>query len=282
MTAHSEAVALATKTNNALGRLFDRMGGGEHPRTGIVEAYNRARKSLARNLDDPNATRAILGQLRRDVSGIASPLLAKAATAGYAMARDNAALYDVQLSLAQSPDLPEAFLIQWLAPLDQQVAMIETMARTGMLDPALILGDETRAGLLSPLPVTRDGAKWLTTLVSAISSNAWSTAQPTYMRQAVATIDQFTTDCCLQVHGQTVALNEPFTLTGTPRFADRLMETPFHWHCRSVVALIHVDDREDDVTLEMVDAAKSERDAREKTGKREEIWPSHARSRRAS
>jgi hypothetical protein len=62
------------------------------------------------------------------------------------------------------------------------------------------------------------------------SARAWQ-------KQALATIDMDTTDCCLQVHGQVQALNDPFHLTGTPRFADYMQREPFHWNCRTDVAI---------------------------------------------
>ena len=62
-------------------------------------------------------------------------------------------------------------------------------------------------------------------------------------RQAIAVIDSSTTDCCLRVHGQVVGLNEPFRLTGTPRFADSKMSPPFHWNCRTIVCLRGTDER---------------------------------------
>ncbi len=284
MSSHSEAVRLAEQTNSALGRLFDRMGGGDHPRSGIVLAYSKARRSLARNLGDPNATRAILDQLRREVSSVAAQLLGQASGLGYRMARDNAALYDLSIPIMTETGMSATFLAQWLSPLDQQIGAIEAMVRAGLVDPAVILGDDVRLGLLSPGPVTRDGAKWLTATVSAITANAWkpsAAAQPVYKRQAIATLDQFTTDCCLRVHTQVVAFDQPFHLVGTPRFADYLMETPFHWNCRSVTALVHEADAADKLTRDMRDAANAELEAREKTGKRQEIWPSHARSRRS-
>ena len=282
MSQHSRAVKLALRANAKLGRLFDRMGGAER-NTGIVRAYSQARRSLARNLDDPNATRAILGQLRADVSETASGLLAEASQLGYGLARDQAALYGFQLPLSASPELSAAYLDQWLMPLDAQINIIRTMQLGGQVDALEILGDATRTGLLSPAPVTRDGARWLTSLVSALGAKVLGDggAQPQYKRQVVATIDQFTTDCCLRAHGQVVAYDQPFHLVGTPRFADYMMETPFHWNCRSVTVLIPVESVADETTVEMRDAASAELDAREKTGKREEIWPSHARSRRA-
>ena len=52
-------------------------------------------------------------------------------------------------------------------------------------------------------------------------------------KQAVAQIDDKTTDCCLNVHGQVQPIDEPFILTGTPRFADEQMHPRFHWQCRT-------------------------------------------------
>ena len=62
-----------------------------------------------------------------------------------------------------------------------------------------------------------------------------------WKKQAVATVDRHTTPTCLNVHGQVVALNKPFHLTGEPRFADHIQWPPFHWHCRTSVVLYHPD-----------------------------------------
>jgi hypothetical protein len=62
---------------------------------------------------------------------------------------------------------------------------------------------------------------------------------PELKRQAVAAIQANTTDTCLAVHGQIVGVDEPFTLTGEPRFADQMMYPPFHWSCRSAVVAWH-------------------------------------------
>lgn len=100
-------------------------------------------------------------------------------------------------------------------------------------------------------------------------------------RQAIAAIDERTTDCCLQVHGQIRALDKPFKLTGTPRFADEMMGPPFHWFCRTATVL-YVKELEivGKSTKEMRAAANSELKARAKTGKRVEIHPAHATSKR--
>ena len=62
---------------------------------------------------------------------------------------------------------------------------------------------------------------------------------PELKRQAVASIQANTTDCCLRAHGQVVGPDEPFTLTGTPRFAREMMYPPFHWNCRSAAVAWH-------------------------------------------
>lgn len=62
---------------------------------------------------------------------------------------------------------------------------------------------------------------------------------PEVQKQAVAVIGQNTTDCCLRVHGQIRDVGQPFDLTGTPRFADQMMTSPFHWNCRTSIAMYH-------------------------------------------
>ena len=62
---------------------------------------------------------------------------------------------------------------------------------------------------------------------------------PEVQKQWISAIGPNTTDCCLRAHGQIQPLDQPFELTGTPRFADQLMSPPGHWNCRSSIALYH-------------------------------------------
>ncbi len=62
---------------------------------------------------------------------------------------------------------------------------------------------------------------------------------PGLQKQAVAAISGRTTETCLMVHGQIKPLNEPFQLEGKEAFSGRLMQPPFHWHCRTVVVGYH-------------------------------------------
>lgn len=100
-----------------------------------------------------------------------------------------------------------------------------------------------------------------------------------YKRQAIAAIDERTTDCCLRVHGQVVGMDQPFHLTGTPRFADYLMAAPFHDFCRTAETLYHPSMESFGITTdEMIESARDEIHARETTGTRVEIHPAHATS----
>jgi hypothetical protein len=101
-----------------------------------------------------------------------------------------------------------------------------------------------------------------------------------WRKQAIAAIDERTTDCCLRVHGQIKDLDKPFELTGAPRFADEMMSPPFHLYCRTAQALwLERFEAAGIPTAQMRDAARAELKARE-DGSRREIHPAHATSRR--
>lgn len=101
-------------------------------------------------------------------------------------------------------------------------------------------------------------------------------------RQAVAVIDERTTDCCLRVHGQWQAFGDDFRLTGTPRYADTQPRPPFHKWCRSATALVQRKYAADDLTTQMRDAARAEINARKtQHPRRKVITPANAFSRRA-
>lgn len=108
-----------------------------------------------------------------------------------------------------------------------------------------------------------------------------SQSEQRWRKQAVAAIDERTTNCCLRVHGQIQDLDAPFHLTGTPRYADYKQHAPFHDFCRTAEALhLEVFETVGITTREMRDAARAELEARERTGTRVEIHPANAVSRR--
>ncbi len=82
-------------------------------------------------------------------------------------------------------------------------------------------------------------------------------------KQVFAAVGKNTTDCCLRAHAQIRDVDKPFDLVGTPRFADRMMHCPFHWGCRSSIAMYHPAFEESSPTAKLVAAAKDELRSRE-------------------
>lgn len=60
-----------------------------------------------------------------------------------------------------------------------------------------------------------------------------------FQKQALAAIDKRTTRCCLEVHGQIVDLDKPFRTGAAPAYAGEQQQPPFHYRCRTVIALYH-------------------------------------------
>lgn len=177
------------------------------------------------------------------------------------------------------------------------------MARARMVAESarLRLGDDEQAAerLLSTQPAGGRVSAWRhgrNSLLSDTILGIWAAANGVtnqvlntirqrdgvqFRRQAIAAIDERTTDCCLRVHGQVQPFGRPFKLVGTPRFADEIQNPPFHWYCRTATAM-YLPEFEDigPSSAEMILAAQAELAAREATGKRVEIHPAHATSRR--
>jgi len=203
------------------------------------------------------------------------------------------------LTAGQASDLEQGIMTSspgWSATLATSLQSQAAQLRAAGADDAAI-----RARLLSETMTDGRQSIWAASGVAERNEeqrNIWTFAaglfalfvttaqeqepQVEYKKQAIATLDERTTDCCLRVHGQIQPLDEPFHLTGTPRYADEMQSPPFHWYCRSVEAL-YLDDFEQIgiPTAKLRDAADAEIAARERTKKREIIYPSSATSRRA-
>jgi hypothetical protein len=78
--------------------------------------------------------------------------------------------------------------------------------------------------------VTAATALYFGSLLDRQSPGAGAGRANEWDHQVVAGIDERTTDCCLQAHGQIQPLDKPFHLTGEPRWADYLDNPPFHWY----------------------------------------------------
>ncbi len=259
------SVRAAVRTSRELYQLFGRLGTREHPRGRVLGAYRNAYRGLRDVFRRQGVllrfeVEEVLGGLRREVTSVAVETLGQAAELGRVQAR--AELEARGIEVGPGPVVPDltAALGAWLGEVDRQVAVVRGVVATeGGVE--LIIGDELRGGVLQPGPVVREGTRWL----AAVAMGGWRGTVQTataagfeWMKQAVAAIDERTTDCCLRVHGQVVRLNGKFRLTGTPRFADELEWSPFHWYCRTSVTLVTAEEAGDDLTERMRAVAEAE------------------------
>lgn len=279
--AHAQSVQGALHSGERLGVLFDRMGNADNPRGVILAAYRTARNAVRGRTDSVRAMSDALATLRNVVASNSSDLLQSAVALGVGQAERELRAYGVKRTAPKLADEVAAAQVAWLAALDAQLGAARALALTGG-DEGEIIGDETRAGVLTPGPVLQAGAMWLASIFALGWSETvkQSAGKDEFYKQAIAAIDHRTTDCCLRVHGQTQPIDKPFKLTGEPRYADEIDDPPFHWYCRTAEALVPREFADDALTREMKDAASAEIKARKESGRRETIHPADAFSRR--
>ena len=267
VNAHLAAVRGAERSSRELARLFGRLGTVEHPRGRILAAYRNARRGL-RDVFGRGVTWSlqvevgeVLNGLRSEVRGVAVELLMAAYDLGAEQGERGLAARGVGPSGggARVRNLGPA-MEAWVGVVNQQAAAAGAVAAAGG-EVELIVGDESRGGILQPGPVVREGARWLT---AAMVQGWWGAVGgsvqpgPGWYKQAIAAIDERTTDCCLRVHGQAVPMVDKFKLRGEPRYADEQEWSPFHWYCRTSIALVTADEIEDELTRRMREAAEAE------------------------
>lgn len=279
---HERAVAAALAANGEIGKLFDQLGTLQEPSGRVLAAYRQARRALKGNEAKPAVVRQVLADLRGAVLAAVRQVLEDAARLGEKQAQVQLGVWGLPLLAGGYLPIEEERAIT--TQLDAQLAAVLALSLGGG-DSGQILGGEDRAGVLAPAPIVRDASRWvaMATLVAlARATDGTIQAQADadeWRRQAVAAIDERTTDCCLRVHGQVTTMDGRFRLEGTPRFADELRAPPFHWYCRTSVAIVRASGLNDDLSMNMRSAASSELAARV-DGSRVEIHPAHATSRR--
>ena len=233
-TQHRHAMRLALSASDELARLFNKLGNTEHPRGSILTAYRRARRALAgASRISPLVVSETFTALRGEITASVTALISEAVTYSLTQAGEMLSIYGLGLPTPGDTNTLTALAVV-LSVVAQQENAIYYQVMTG-IDLERILGDGTRVGILSPAPVNREATNILAGAMSAGWSGILGTldrigARAEFGKQAIAAIDHKTTDCCLRAHGQVVALDKPFKLTGTPRYADELDWVPFHWY----------------------------------------------------
>jgi len=103
---------------------------------------------------------------------------------------------------------------------------------------------------------------------TSLSSNKGGNkgSEELWKRQAIAALDEHTTPCCLNVHGQIVGMDEPFYTPEPPAFEEYQDGPPFHWHCRTATSLWHPNlEKFSPTTAEMKAAAETWKKSKERT-----------------
>lgn len=237
------SIQSAVKANDQIGAMFGRLGSSEHPNGVVLSAYRNANRAIRVALKEPspiNASREVLSQLKYVVRSGAGAVLDSSQEFGKKEADKQLGYYDIlprfENQLQQTVSKTNIALAAVIGIIDTQQTVIESMITAG-IDPVMITGDEDRQGTLRAGDVLAMAAFWVTSLVWDAFSNQVERVSTGFQKQAIAALDGRTTDCCLKVHGQIQPFDGKFQLTGTPRFADELDWSPFHWRCRTSIAL---------------------------------------------
>lgn len=221
-----------------LTRLEDRAVGAS------LVAWKRARPQLLDAIttagDPALSVHAVLAATGRDVDrglGSLAPLVAGAASA-LVLAETGIAV-ELALTLGAAA-WQAATLGLFLAELQQLQAARATEAA---IIARLITGRDGRASIYqlaeNALQLHTRRALWAAGNGAVLNGGQQASRMSgiRYQKQVHAALDARTTECCRRANGQIRDLDELFTLTGTPRFADRMQAPPFHAFCRTAISL---------------------------------------------
>lgn len=266
-----------------LGWLFTQIGNSNHPRGVIPVAYRNSLRSLKTALTERNPVRSageVMASLNREVVSGVRPILENAVIYGSSYADRQLENLNITGNNRSEQDWGGLFaaLNALDAVINKQKSEIMLLMMTGA-DQSRIIGDNSRVGALRPGDVISHATEYAASLLwdsfhKRIKTKARSQADR-IKKVAVAAVDSRTTDCCLRVNGQVRGVDEPFHLSGSPRFSDEMDWSPFHHYCRTSVAL-HYPEYDDGITTDLQDQSKKELERREKsnTSKPQKIYSS--------
>ncbi len=240
-----QSIKSAVRMNDTLAGLFAAAGDTTTGKGYIVRSYRNANRALPAALqeNDPRrAVRDVVTELRTVIKSELRGSLETSFQTGLDESARQLRFYSIKTEPKINPyDLTkqvDSAVSAVVAQLDAQEQTLQAMLSSG-IDTTLMTGDESRQGVLKPGEVVTGAAYWIAALVWDAFSwwSSYNQSGYDFQKQSIAALDGRTTDCCLRAHGQIVPLKDKFSLTGTPRFADALDWTPFHWRCRTSIVL---------------------------------------------
>jgi hypothetical protein len=262
-----KAVSLAENHVDDLGYMFSRAGIAENE--GRMKSLYRQAKHRLLIASSLKEIRDATDVLVDGVRGLSSSFIEEAWRAGGSLASNQLQAYGekakgVPFDLSKMRVLTEAVVQRAQA----QVGNIYALSLVGENKPILFgrQDKEDDFGMMSPAFVEIS----LAAIMVEASTEGWETyikrnTREVYKKIAVAQVDNKTTRCCLKVNGQIQDIDKPFHTTETPAWADWQDAPPFHWYCRTALALY--DEMWDDgISVEMMTAATIELDRRSRSG----------------
>ncbi len=284
---HKAEIQSAVRVNRKLRAMQDGISPSKHPRNKLTQIYKTTRTAIFNNFENLPELRNILFLFSSTVSTIVRPLMETSEDIGRIAGLTSLARRKIAtsgLSQIANPSIITPAIVAVKQIADSQVAQTIAVATIGG-DVSTVIGNGVNSvGFFSQGVLNKQINGFLTAVTSLSQLALWEQfiaeqiADDVYYKQAVAAIDQNTTECCLIVHGQFQPIDSMFELIGSPRFADLIENPPFHWNCRTATALVHASERFDSLTQEMIDAAASELEARGDDDYRVEIHPAFALS----
>lgn len=243
---HSGAVRSATRSVEELGKLFDRLRASRSPINTAYRAVIRAMKGA-----DVRQAADALSTLEAVMRQIIPEELEKSVGVGIDQAKRDLSIFGMGDPTPLPPTIVQPAIAAGMALVAQQTDRTMALVQLEMGEE-YIVGDDSRQGVLRPVPIIAGVTFWMTSLsVLAYGASIGGAMGDDARRQAVAQIDSDTTQTCLNVHGQIVALKKDFHLTGTPRYADDMRAPPFHRGCRTGVIILPDDQIDPDITGSM-------------------------------
>jgi hypothetical protein len=258
-----QAVNSGIRANEMIGDLIADVGTETNPQGYVQVAYRNAERAMLSALGEQNrlaAVNDVMGQLRDNVLRDTRTLFATAQEQGAGESAKQLRFYnlpspDVSRVSVDLSSQSQSALDVVAAGLDRQIAVVRTMILTNA-DDNEIVGDEDRAGVLRASEIASAAAFWGTALLWD-AFDYWTgifSGGEQFQKQAVAALDNRTTDCCLRVHAQVQPFNRPFHLTGTPRFAEYVDWPAFHYWCRTS-GVLYLPGYDDGISAKMRDGA---------------------------
>lgn len=236
--------------NDVIGKSFARIGTRENPEGFVIASYRETNRLISVVLDTHESKRSALPVTISLIDGMRSNIRSEMSSEIYQMVSEgqDEAIRQLRYYGEIASPFDEYVLLDEvnaaIAAIDAQMLAQRELVRSLLLSDAeteQIVGSEDRSGILRYSDISALAVSYAASFVwdgfTGLLDFFNQSGGTVYKKQAVAALDERTTDCCLRVHGQIRDFWRPFDLEGVPRYANKMQFPAFHRYCRTAVAL---------------------------------------------